>query len=138
MTISLLWQQIRGAAKSPGSKGGAVNGKPSNSPTIRARGIFQRHIDTVEDVQFCPSSAQEFCSIGDDSCPVLWDAKTGSAPVVKVEKAHNADLHCVDWNPNDVNLMGDIPVVGNRSSVFGSAAEDGILNIWDYGKVWSH
>ncbi|CAA3017454.1 WD-40 repeat-containing MSI4-like [Olea europaea subsp. europaea] len=161
----------QGAAKSPGSKGGAVNGKPSESPTIQARGIFQGHTDTVEDVQFCPSSPQEFCSVGDDSCLVLWDARTGSAPVVKVEKAHNADLHCVDWNPIDVNLIltgsADNTVrmfdrrnltnggVGSpihileghsaavlcvqwspdRSSVFGSAAEDGILNIWDYGKI---
>ncbi|KAJ0606352.1 putative transcription factor WD40-like family [Helianthus annuus] len=22
-----------------------------------------------------------------------------------VEKAHNADLHCVDWNPSDENLL---------------------------------
>ncbi|CAA2992133.1 WD-40 repeat-containing MSI4-like [Olea europaea subsp. europaea] len=95
----------QGAAKSPGSKGGAVNGKSSDSPTIQARGIFQGHTDTVEDVQFCPSSAQEFCSVGDDSCLILWDARTCSAPVVKVEKAHSADLHCVDWNPNDVNLI---------------------------------
>lgn len=30
------------------------------------------------------SSAQEFCSVGDDSCLILWDARSGSAPVVKV------------------------------------------------------
>lgn len=23
----------------------------------------------------------------------------------QVEKAHNADLHCVDWNPHDENLI---------------------------------
>lgn len=23
----------------------------------------------------------------------------------QVEKAHNADLHCVDWNPHDDNLI---------------------------------
>ncbi|CAK9174490.1 unnamed protein product [Ilex paraguariensis] len=102
-----------GATKSPGSgsaniktpKAGGGNDKPVDSPSIQARGIFQGHDDTVEDVQFCPSSAQEFCSVGDDSCLILWDARTGSSPVVKVEKAHNADLHCVDWNPHDVNLI---------------------------------
>ncbi|KAL2493235.1 WD-40 repeat-containing protein MSI4 [Abeliophyllum distichum] len=82
---------------------GAV--RSSDIPTVQARGIFQGHRDTVEDVQFCPSSTQEFCSVGDDSCLILWDARTGSAPVVKVEKAHDADLHCVDWNANDVNLI---------------------------------
>ena len=29
-------------------------------------------------------SAQEFCSVGDDSCLILWDARVGSSPVVKV------------------------------------------------------
>lgn len=94
----------QGDAKSPGS--GASNPKPSaEGPTVQARGIFHGHDDTVEDVQFCPSSAQEFCSVGDDSCLILWDARTGSSPAVKVEKAHNADLHCVDWNPHDVNYI---------------------------------
>lgn len=23
----------------------------------------------------------------------------------QVEKAHDADLHCVDWNPHDVNFI---------------------------------
>ncbi|KAM3383360.1 G2/mitotic-specific cyclin S13-6 [Capsicum galapagoense] len=37
---------------------GASNPKPSaESPTVQARGIFQGHDDTVDDVQFCPSSS---------------------------------------------------------------------------------
>ncbi|XP_052182469.1 WD-40 repeat-containing protein MSI4-like [Diospyros lotus] len=87
------------------TKVGVGNDKPVESPTIGPRGTYLGHGDTVEDVQFCPSSAEEFCSVGDDSCLILWDARTGSSPVVKVEKAHNADLHCVDWNPHDVNLI---------------------------------
>lgn len=163
------------AAKSPGS--GAANSKQSklgvgnehvDGPRVHARGVFQGHEDTVEDVQFCPSSSQEFCSVGDDSCLILWDARSGSAPVTKVEKAHNADLHCVDWNPHDTNFIltgsADNSVcmfdrrnltsggVGSpvhtfeghsaavlcvqwsphKRSVFGSSAEDGILNLWDY------
>ncbi|KAK9734517.1 hypothetical protein RND81_04G144900 [Saponaria officinalis] len=82
----------------------AGNGN-SDNPSIGPRGIYQGHEDTVEDVQFCPSSAQQFCSVGDDSCLILWDARVGLAPVIKVEKAHNADLHCVDWNPHDENLI---------------------------------
>ncbi|KAK4257785.1 hypothetical protein QN277_007326 [Acacia crassicarpa] len=153
------------------SKSGEGNDKTADGPSIGPRGIFHGHEDTVEDVTFCPFSAQEFCSVGDDSCLILWDARVGSSPVVKVEKAHNADLHCVDWNPNDVNLIltgsADNSVrmfdrrnltsngVGSpihkfeghkaavlcvqwspdKSSVFGSSAEDGLLNIWDYDKV---
>ncbi|KAK4361821.1 hypothetical protein RND71_017062 [Anisodus tanguticus] len=160
----------QGDTKSPGS--GASNSKPSaEGPTVKARGIFQGHDDTVEDVQFCPTSAQEFCSVGDDSCLILWDARTGSSPAVKVEKAHNTDLHCVDWNPHDVNYIltgsadnaihmfdrrnltsggvgspvhifeGHTAAVlcvqwsPDKSSVFGSSAEDGILNIWDHEKI---
>ncbi|KAK3018688.1 hypothetical protein RJ639_003119, partial [Escallonia herrerae] len=161
----------QGATKSSGhggaksTKAGGSDDKATHSPTIQARGIFQGHEDTVEDVQFCPSS------VGDDSCLILWDARTGTAPVVKVEKAHNADLHCVDWNPLDVNFIltgsADNTVrmfdrrslssggVGSpvhifeaheaavlcvqwspdKASVFGSSAEDGILNIWDHEMI---
>ncbi|XP_010541065.1 PREDICTED: WD-40 repeat-containing protein MSI4 [Tarenaya hassleriana] len=94
-------------SKSAGSiikQSGEGNDK-SESPSVGPRGIYQGHEDTVEDVTFCPSSAQEFCSVGDDSCLILWDARTGTSPVIKVEKAHDADLHCVDWNPHDNNLI---------------------------------
>lgn len=145
--------------------------KAADNSTVGPRGIFQGHTDTVEDVQFCPSSSQQFCSVGDDSCLILWDARIGTDPVVKVEKAHNADLHCVDWNSHDENyiLTGSadhtVCMYDRRSltsngigspvhkfeghsaavlcvqwspdkcSVFGSSAEDGLLNIWDYEKV---
>jgi hypothetical protein len=29
-------------------------------------------------------SALEFCSVSDDSCLILWDIRSGNAPVVKV------------------------------------------------------
>lgn len=45
----------QGAHKSPGSKGNLSNGKPGEGTTVEARGIFQGHEDTVEDVQFNPS-----------------------------------------------------------------------------------
>ncbi|KAK8566800.1 hypothetical protein V6N13_002485 [Hibiscus sabdariffa] len=100
-------------AKSPGSGGSIIkqnkpgegNNKAADGPSVGPRGVFCGHEDTVEDVTFCPSSAQEFCSVGDDSCLILWDARVGTSPAVKVEKAHNADLHCVDWNPHDDNLI---------------------------------
>eukprot|EP00494_Astrolonche_serrata_P002463 UN02469 len=76
-----------------------------DSPKVDARGVFHGHDSTVEDVQFCPSSAQEFCSVGDDACLILWDARTGTSPAVKVEKAHGGDVHCVDWNLHDVNYI---------------------------------
>jgi histone-binding protein RBBP4 len=146
--------------------------KHGDNPSIGPRGIFRGHDDTVEDVQFSPSSAQEFCSVGDDKCLILWDARVGLEPVIKVKKAHDGDVHCVDWNSLDENLIltgsadhsvnmfdrrnltasggTGLPVhkfedhkaavlcvqwSPDKSSVFGSAAEDGFLNIWDYEKV---
>ncbi|XP_039119538.1 WD-40 repeat-containing protein MSI4-like [Dioscorea cayenensis subsp. rotundata] len=168
------------STKSAGTPSGGSSGKQpaitgnessSESPRVGPRGIYQGHTDTVEDVQFCPSSAQEFCSVGDDSCLILWDARSGTTPAIKVEKAHDADLHCVDWNPHDVNLIltgsADNSVrlfdrrrltsngIGSpihkfeghsaavlcvqwfpdKASVFGSSAEDGLLNVWDLEKV---
>uniref|UniRef100_A0A0C9RN33 TSA: Wollemia nobilis Ref_Wollemi_Transcript_9643_1854 transcribed RNA sequence n=1 Tax=Wollemia nobilis TaxID=56998 RepID=A0A0C9RN33_9CONI len=173
----LLWSiqdhisSLTEPSSSKGSKSLASHSdKHANTP-IGPRGVYKGHKDTVEDVQFCPSSQQEFCSVGDDSCLILWDARAGNEPAVKVEKAHNADLHCVDWNPHDENLIltgsADNSVrmfdrrnlvsggVGSpvhkfeghtnsvlcvqwcpdKASVFGSAAEDGYLNVWDYEKV---
>lgn len=28
-----------------------------------------------------------------------------NVPIEQVEKAHDGDLHCVDWNPHDVNYI---------------------------------
>ncbi|KAK2425191.1 WD-40 repeat-containing protein MSI4 [Trifolium repens] len=84
---------------------GGSSEKAANSPSVGPRGIYRGHKDTVEDVQFCPSSAHEFCSVGDDSCLILWDARVGYTPAVKVEKAHDGDLHCVDWNTHDINFI---------------------------------
>ncbi|KAH7842172.1 hypothetical protein Vadar_002254 [Vaccinium darrowii] len=70
------------ATKPAGSSGSII--KSADNSSIGPRGIFQGHEDTVEDVQFCPSSAQEFYSVGDDSCLILWDAQVGLNPIVKV------------------------------------------------------
>ncbi|XP_039041408.1 WD-40 repeat-containing protein MSI4-like [Hibiscus syriacus] len=170
----VLWSiqdHISGGSIIKQNKPGEGNDKAAEGPSVGPRGIFCGHEDTVEDVAFSPSSAQEFCSVGDDSCLILWDARVATNPAVKVEKAHDADLHCVDWNRHDDNLIltgsADTTVclfdrrnltsngVGSpiykfeghkaavlcvqwspdKSSVFGSSAEDGLLNIWDYDKV---
>ncbi|KAL2622467.1 hypothetical protein R1flu_002672 [Riccia fluitans] len=162
-------------AKHAGSSAGSAStldkSAQSSPSVIEPLGVFIGHSATVEDVQFRPSSSKEFCSVGDDSCLIFWDARTGTSPAIKVEKAHNADLHCVDWNFHDENylLTGSadssvklfdhrkLSVNGygapietfrghsaavlcvqwcpDRGSVFGSSAEDGLLNIWDYSKV---
>jgi len=39
-------------------------------------------------VFFTFGSAQQFCSVGDDSCLILWDARAGLVPVSKVMSLH--------------------------------------------------
>ncbi|KAL5578282.1 hypothetical protein UlMin_019981 [Ulmus minor] len=103
-------------AKSPGSggtntnlasKGAGNNYKLTDSPSIGSRGIYYGHEDTVEDVQFCPTSPQEFCSVGDDSCLILWDSRSGSTPVVKYLKKNligsNAPIAFSEFNFNLMN-----------------------------------
>ncbi|KAK7261720.1 hypothetical protein RIF29_28038 [Crotalaria pallida] len=114
-------------------QGSSYSEKVEESRSIGPRGIYKGLEDTVEDVQICPSSEHKFCSVGDDSCLILWDARVGSTPAVKVdmfisssllylfsscldlhniravlqivEKAHVGDVHCVDWSPHDVNFI---------------------------------
>lgn len=50
----VLWS-IHDHISTLATKTGGTNDKPSESPVIQARGVFQGHEDTVEDVQFCPS-----------------------------------------------------------------------------------
>ncbi|KAE8684992.1 WD-40 repeat-containing protein MSI4 [Hibiscus syriacus] len=106
---SVVWWNIKdhisGGSIIKQNKFGEGNDKAVEGPSVGPRDIFCGHEDTVEDVAFSPSSAQEFCSVGDDSCLILWDARVGTSPAVKVEKAYDANLHCVDWNHHDDNLV---------------------------------
>ncbi|KAG4945119.1 hypothetical protein JHK87_041126 [Glycine soja] len=140
----------------------AVLGATTSRPDL----VLTGHKDNAEfALAMCPTEPF-ILSGGDDSRLILWDARLGSAPVVKVDKAHNGDLHCVDWSPHDINFIltgsadntinmfdrrnltsggvgspiykfegHDAAWSPDKPSVFGSTAEDGILNIWDHDKV---
>mmetsp|Transcript_2585 Transcript_2585/g.7191 ORF Transcript_2585/g.7191 Transcript_2585/m.7191 type:complete len:362 (-) Transcript_2585:425-1510(-) len=66
---------------------------------------FEGHSKTVEDVRFNPTSHTEFCSVGDDGLLLFWDERSGGTPVTKVLPWCQVDLHCVDWNAADNNLL---------------------------------
>lgn len=70
---------------------------------------FEGHSETVEDVCFKPHSASEFCSVGDDQMLLFWDARAKSTPVQEAPKWCTVDLHCVDWNAaqDDLLVTGD-------------------------------
>jgi len=75
------------------------------APKLEPRFKFQGHKDTIEDVKINPFSEFELCSVGDDKTLLFWDSRTGSAPVLKVLKAHNNDVHCCDWSPFEEHLI---------------------------------
>ncbi|KAH9762958.1 WD-40 repeat-containing protein MSI4 [Citrus sinensis] len=140
-------------AKSAGSSGSIIkqspkpgdgNDKAADGPSVGPRGIYNGHEDTVEDVTFCPSRssvalvmthalyygmpelalAQSLRSA--DNSVRMFDRRNLTSngvgsPINKFE-GHSAAVLCVQWSPD-------------KSSVFGSSAEDGLLNIWDYEKV---
>ena len=82
-------------------------GDSLQAPGLAPRGVFKGHTDTVEDVQFHPTHAARFCSVGDDRQLLFWDERAGGerGPVGRVERAHDADVHCVDWCPGNDNLV---------------------------------
>ncbi|URE16881.1 WD-40 repeat-containing protein [Musa troglodytarum] len=92
----------------------ASEDKISDSPTVAPRSVFHGHKDTVEDVQFC-----HFRSA--DSSVKMFDRRnltSGGAG----SSLHTFRHHKAAWSPD-------------KSSVFGSAGEDNLINIWDYEKV---
>lgn len=54
------------------------------------------------------------------SCLLLWDTRSGTGPVCRVEDAHGAgrDVQAVDWSRHDEHLL----VTGD---------EQGSIKIWD-------
>ncbi|KAH9801376.1 WD-40 repeat-containing protein MSI4 [Citrus sinensis] len=140
-------------AKSAGSSGSIIkqspkpgdgNDKAADGPSVGPRGIYNGHEDTVEDVTFCPSRssvalvmthalyygmlelAQAQSLRSADNSVRMFDRRNLTSngvgsPINKFE-GHSAAVLCVQWSPD-------------KSSVFGSSAEDGLLNIWDYEKV---
>eukprot|EP00897_Mesotaenium_endlicherianum_P003519 jgi/Mesen1/3195/ME000185S02336 len=97
-----------------------------SSSRVQARGLYRGHTATVEDVQFCPVSAPEFCSVADDACLMLWDTRSGPAPVTIVERAHGPqqDVQCVDWSALAPHLLL-------------SGAADGTVNLFDRRRMSS-
>jgi len=87
----------------------------ANTPRTGAGGLgaqqvsavseFRGHQATVEDVCFHPKSDVEFCSVGDDKRLLFWDERASKDPTLSMPQWSQCDLHCLDWNETDVNLL---------------------------------
>ena len=84
------------------SKGKSAT-KWTNKKTLKPRGVYRGHKDTVEDVSFHPTDngGNIFCSVGDDRSFIVWDARTEKNIAARVDNAHKEDINCVDWNNHD-------------------------------------
>ncbi|KAK9855790.1 hypothetical protein WJX84_011228 [Apatococcus fuscideae] len=111
---SLADQMTSLSHQSPGAKG----------PSLQPNTTLEGHADTVEDVVWLKGSEHELASVGDDYAVILWDTRA-AGPATKIDGAHGEkDLHCVDWNPLNTDLLA-------------TGAADGSLKVWDRRKLSS-
>ncbi|KAK9814957.1 hypothetical protein WJX73_003132 [Symbiochloris irregularis] len=101
--------------------GSVLSGQPGGAagPRLPNRNKLEGHTATVEDVGFKPRSSVELVSVGDDHALLVWDTRSGSKAVLRVDKAHgDNDLHCVDWCGKDTHYLA-------------TGAADGSVKVWD-------
>ena len=82
----------------------------------------QGHTDTVEDVAFHPTDSNTLCSVSDDTRLLFWDSRCDHGKPVNAVKASEVDVHVVDWNALNTNLI----VTGGK---------DKIVKVWDWRKI---
>mmetsp|Transcript_6946 Transcript_6946/g.17049 ORF Transcript_6946/g.17049 Transcript_6946/m.17049 type:complete len:496 (+) Transcript_6946:242-1729(+) len=92
------------------------------APRLGPKLVFEGHTETVEAVEFHPTSSDEIVSVGDDQSMCFWDARGGSEPALKVENAHDSDIHYVSWNSGDDNLLA-------------TGGQDASVKVWDRRKT---
>ncbi|KAL4561104.1 hypothetical protein LXL04_033266 [Taraxacum kok-saghyz] len=90
------------------------------------------------------NSAQEFYIVGDDTCHILWDARTGSSPVVKENKiiAMSTTIKEVqaelEASPTMREIQRDVTEASTQSEI--SEVEDQLINkqesVQDKGHVF--
>ena len=95
--------------------------KWNHKKTLQPKQIFKGHSDTVEDVTFHPTdpAGNIVCSVGDDRCLIVWDARVSDLLVARVENAHKEDINCIDWNNHDPSSLV-------------SGSSDGTIHQYDY------
>lgn len=138
-----------------------AKGQSSINPT----NIFRSHTDVVGDVDWHPTKADVFASVGDDRMLKIWDLKAPQRPSSDI-KAHEREILCVAFNPGQEHLvitgsadntiiMHDIRSPAKKlhvfeshtdevlhlawsphnPAVFASASSDRRINIWDLSLI---
>ena len=124
----LVWHLPDFGANAAVSISNNSNGKVTTNendvkgPMLNAQCTFKGHTDTVEDVAFHPTDANILCSVSDDTRLLFWDARCDHGKPVNAVKASEVDVHVVDWNALNTNLI----VTGGK---------DKIVKVWDWRKI---
>lgn len=84
-----------------------IGGKSENGSQIKPVNRFMGHTDVVEDVDWHHRDVNLIGSVGDDRSIRIWDVrnKNPTQSVHCVEKAHDADINSIAFNPVNAFLL---------------------------------
>jgi histone-binding protein RBBP4 len=79
----------------------------SSGTQLKPISVFRGHTDVVEDVDWHHRDVSMIGSVGDDKSIRIWDVRENNPlkPVHCVEKAHNADINSIAFNPVNEFLL---------------------------------
>eukprot|EP01132_Coremiostelium_polycephalum_P003268 gene3268-4092_t len=142
-----------------------IGAASKNDQTLAALNIYKGHQSIVEDVQWHYIHESYFGSVGDDKHLLIWDTRSGTNPIKKVE-AHSCEVNCLSFNPFSEFLVAtgstdktvaiwDMRNLSSRlhslishtddvfqvqfsphiETVLASCGSDRRVNVWDLSKV---
>lgn len=79
---------------------------------------FRGHRGSVEDIQFSPSEANVFGTVGVDKSLRFWDTRQYRKPALTVPNAHDADVNVLSWNRRESHLVA-------------TGGDDNAIRVWD-------
>lgn len=89
---------------------------------LEALQMHKAHDAGVEDVDWSRFHRNIYGSVGDDSYLKTWDSRSKVTTPVKKCVAHNGDVNCISFNPNDEYVLA-------------TGGSDGLVKIWDQRKM---
>jgi histone-binding protein RBBP4 len=107
-TTLCLWDIMAGAKDSTEKSGRQVH--PLN--------VFKGHTDVVEDVDWHAKDPNMMGSVSDDRTIRIWDIRDPQKAVHVVENAHEGDVNCIAFNPNN-------------EFIFATGSADKTVALWD-------
>ena len=78
---------------------GAANSTEKAGRQVQALSTFKGHSDVVEDVDWHAKDPNMIASVSDDQSLRIWDIREPQKVAHVVNKAHEADVNCVAFNP---------------------------------------